>query len=323
MKVQKVFPAFAQLALILSATACGQGEDGVQESANIALAPTSSLVQELVRPESFGFKKNVSRPGTTLWCREEGAWRVLSCVIEVDLTMQAAVFGMIGEEKGKPDNPGPYPMVGPNPNFSRMSLDDFWSRVAGSRPFAVVNGAFFDPKRDPTPSPFTIKQGTVVSAGNNMLSEFEKLGHIRLLRINNHLRYADIKVFDPKTYAEDLSGFDTVIGGLEEDAKDKSPTTYLGRTMVGVNGSKILIFVSSWSPASNPPIENGGADILRKFGSIATIMLGGGTTTQIKGLNRDPRGRIEQITTYISSRDVLGITPPTIPHVLTIFPGVK
>lgn len=280
---------------------------------NTATLESPALEAE-ARTSSSGLsvRTEVKEGGTELLDITEGG--VHHKVIRLDLSKGAQLFSYTTPRTGMPDNPGPFPMVGPNPNFERWDLERFWNLLSRNRVFVMVNGAWFDPKRQATPSPFTIKEeGVVLSAGHNMVSEFVNSGHILLLRINNSRQYADIVDYEPARYAAQLADFDTILGGLEEAAPDKIPVTYTGRTMVGVKGSVVMIFTSPWSTAANPRVGNGGADYLKKLGALRVIMLGGGDSAQARGVNVDQTTGLKQISTYVRPG-----RPVALPNVLYV-----
>jgi hypothetical protein len=290
--------------------ACGSVSDQDTAGNLVVLQNTAQT------PASLGFQVEVKEGGVKLLVKEDGDEKVRLNIIEADLNQGAQVFSYTTPNEGKPDEPGPFPMVGPNPNFGRLTIEQFWTKLSRNSPFAMVNAAWFDPTRNPTPSPFTIKEENVVrSAGHNMVSEFTYAGHIKLLRINNERHYADIVDFDPVRYGAQLEEFDTIIGGLEEGSPDKIPETYTGRTMIGVRGSIVMIFTTDWSPAANPRIGNGGADYLRKLGALKVMMLSGGDSAQARGVNKDPATHRQQISTYVTSPHPLPL--PNVLYVLS------
>lgn len=218
----------------------------------------------------------------------------------VDLEQGAKLQSFVNPIAPKPydtDGPGPFPMIGPNPNFTKRDLNEaLWSETRIIRPkmIAIMNGSFFDNTRPYSPAPFTIKQdGIVVSAGNNMLAEYKQAGYIRLLRVDHAGARADVVDFnkDPTAYQNQLKGYDTVIGGLAKDAAKLNPFGFTGRTMVGANGSKAYIFNSAFSRCVKDPMktDDGGAEILEKFGAKPdqVINMDGGSSARMIGVDRE------------------------------------
>lgn len=183
---------------------------------------------------------------------------------------------------------------GKTPTFNRQTLKSVWDGFTTSynKAFSVTNGQFFSTNDYPTSLAFPLKkEGSVVSDGYGK-NEFsnEKMA----LRV--YSGYADIVSFD-NTYGNVLcaSSASNIIIGLSETA-NKSPTSYVGRTFIGVlddNSDKksecILIFNSSYSRQADA------AKVLRGFGANQVMMLDGGGSTQM----------ICKGTSYISSSRTL------------------
>jgi hypothetical protein len=272
-------------------------------------------------PTTFGFELNVDLPGYKLWRQRIGVSSLYTYVLVADLSEGAFAQSFTGKASGS-DGPGPLPKVGPNPNFMKQKLDDFYT-AAYDDAVAMFPAAWFDLTRDPTPLSFLVKQtGRVISAGNNMESEYDSF-HIGFLCINNRSAYAEVIIYDKTTFDfTSLDRCDTVIGGLNPESADKHPYEYTGRIMAGVTGSKLYVLISPWITASNWLTDDGALQILGKFGARIAILLPGGNVAQAKGLNTNERG-IQQITTFVSPISLTGPTAPAdpIPNVLGIWPG--
>jgi len=193
----------------------------------------------------------------------------------VDLKQGASVKLMTGNMANSGTGQGPF--GGNNPTFSTTSLSTAWSAFNSSTAgaFCVSNGTFFS-MSNPAPLAFALKQnGTLVSDG--YAGSYDPSGPVMMLEL--WADHADIRSLT----RDNLYGSSApnILGGLSENA-NKSATSYVGRTFVGIDDTNgdgfydtVLIFNSSYARQVDA------ATVLRNFGADKVIMLDGGGSTQL------------------------------------------
>ncbi len=190
----------------------------------------------------------------------------------------------------------------PNGLVNRKTLPSFWQDAVALNTstrgaLVVVNGTFFSTASSPAPIAFGLKvNGAVISYGYG-LTEFP--GLVRMLAWTS--TSAEIRAYDRAAFD---AATPNVVGALDKTAA-KSPTSYVGRTFVGVrdadgdgHSETVLLFSSPLS------CQMDAANTLRGFGASIVAMLDGGGST----------GLIVAGTTLIP-------TVRTVPHSIAAFAG--
>jgi len=224
-----------------------------------------------------GFNKILSDIGVALYKKNYSGGQP-DYVQVVDLNQGASVKLMTGSMASPGTGGGPF--GGNNPTFTSTSLATAWNSFNSSTSgaFCITNGAFYSgPAYNPTPLAFALKQnGVMVSDGYSGSSD--PSGAVMMLELWGD--HADIRSLT----RDNLYGSSApnILGGLSENA-NKSATSYVGRTFVGIddtNGDSlydtVLVFNSSYARQTDA------STVLRNFGADKVIMFDGGGSTQLR-----------------------------------------
>jgi len=224
-----------------------------------------------------GFNKILSDIGVALYKKNYSGGQP-DYVQVVNLNQGASVKLMTGSMASPGTGGGPF--GGNNPTFTSTSLATAWNSFNSSTSgaFCITNGAFYSgPAYNPTPLAFALKQnGVMVSDGYSGSSD--PSGAVMMLELWGD--HADIRSLT----RDNLYGSSApnILGGLSENA-NKSATSYVGRTFVGIddtNGDSlydtVLVFNSSYARQTDA------STVLRNFGADKVIMFDGGGSTQLR-----------------------------------------
>jgi photosystem II stability/assembly factor-like uncharacterized protein len=224
-----------------------------------------------------GFNQIQSGIGVALY-KKDYAGGQPDYVQVVGLNQGASVKLMTGSMASPGTGGGPF--GGNNPTFTKTSLSTAWNdfNASTSGAFCISNGGFFNGLDNyPVPLAFALKQNNVmVSDGAN--GSGDASGPVMMLELWGD--HADIRSLT----RDNLYGSSApnILGGLSETA-DKSSTSYVGRTFIGIddtNGDSlydtVLVFNSSYARQIDA------TTVLRNFGADKVIMLDGGGSTQLR-----------------------------------------
>lgn len=166
---------------------------------------------------------------------------------------------------------------GDNPRFGRLSIKQFWNKLASltEGAFCVANGQFFRLAESPTPLPFPLKvDGQILTDGYG-IKEFPD----QKLILEIWPDRLDIRALTKENLYS--SSAPDIVGGLTEDA-EKASKKAVGRTFIGISDrdedgkyETLMIFNTQ---VAKPPAA---ADVLRAFGADKVMMLDGGGSTQL------------------------------------------
>lgn len=224
-------------------------------------------------------------------------------VVVVDLRI-ASIKNLTGSVSGTPCASYGRKTLGPG-------FGTYWADASAdpTRPARVVlNGTFFSTAATPTPLAFGLKSGWSVQSYGYAASgtpcpgrvEFPGLQH--LFMFDSSSGYATI---EPYSTSALLGPMPEGIGGLDPLCC-KGPSTYTGRTFVGVSdedrdgfNETVFFFASAYATQSG---TNGADNTLKLFGAQQRVMLDGGGST---GLVVNGSARIS--------------TSRTLPHAIAIY----
>ncbi len=224
-----------------------------------------------------GFNQILSDIGVALYKKNYSGGQP-DYVQVVNLNQGASVKLMAGNMANPGTGKGPF--GGNNPTFTTTSLSTAWNSFNSSTSgaFCITNGAFYSgPQYNPTPLAFALKQnGVMVSDGYSGSSD--PTGAVMMLELWGD--HADIRSLTKNNLYG--SSAPNILGGLSETA-NKNPTSYIGRTFVGIddtNGDSlydiVLVFNSSYARQTDA------STVLRNFGADKVIMFDGGGSTQLR-----------------------------------------
>jgi hypothetical protein len=188
----------------------------------------------------------------------------------------------------------------------RKSMSTFWNdAVAGNTSTRtarmVINGTFFSTNDNPTPLAFGLKSnGTVIHYGYG-LNEFP--GLVRTFHFNMGASRSAIKSYATSNF--DAAGSDPDVVGALDPTANKSASSFVQRTFVGVhdsNGDGIHETVLTYSSAYARQVD--ATSVLQAFGANGIAMLDGGGST----------GLIVDGSAYIAAGR-------TVPHAIAIYSG--
>lgn len=245
-----------------------------------ALAIVAMLMPlQAIQAQPPGYKQVDSGTGVTVY--RKGAEQTFVTV--VNLT-KARVISLSGAVTGAP-----------NGSVGKKQMVDFWQAAGrlntnSSKAFAVVNGTFFDLRKDPTPIPFGLKLGGKVASYGSQLTK-----STRLLALNSASSTASIQVYSKSTFD---SAVPDVIGGLDvatpEFANNPAP-----RTILGLDGRTLLIYTTQMTVLPSLAVSD-----LKAWNASSQIMLDGGGSTGliVNGSPKLATGRL-------------------IPHAVAVFAG--
>lgn len=244
-------------------------------------------------PIPAGFKLLISDTGVQVY-KKDYAGGQPDYVTVIDLR-RATIRNLAGSLPNPPDG-----------RVHRKSLSSFWNDAAAKntstvKAKVVVNAAFFSTNDNPTGIAFGLKVADrVISYGYEIGNSIYN-GLIRTFSFNSSQKVASIQAYARGTFD---SPTPEVVGALDPTA-DKSASSYVGRTFVGVrdddgNGTRETVILFSSSYARQIDASN----VLTGFGASEKAMLDGGGST----------GLIINGTPYIS-------TSRMVPHAIAVYAG--
>ncbi|MBW4667739.1 MAG: phosphodiester glycosidase family protein [Cyanomargarita calcarea GSE-NOS-MK-12-04C] len=258
---------------------------------NVCIATVVILITQIdniqAKQAPEGFKLILEDTGVQVYKKDSGNQK-LEYVTVVN-TSSGKLSNLIGKVDGTP-----------NVQVKKKLLTQFWQDAAKkntpSRKVRVlVNGTFFSTNDNPTGIAFGLKvSSNIITYGYAIGKEYP--GEIVTFTFNPIEGGANILPYDRSTFGAINSD---VVGALAPNA-NKSATSFLPRTFVGVNGKYSVIIYSS-----NYARQIDAVNVLKRFGASGEAMLDGGGST---GLIVDGKALIP--------------TNRPIPHALAVYEGL-
>ena len=240
-------------------------------------------IQAKQAPE--GFKLVLEDTGVQVYKKDSGNQK-LEYVTVVNIR-SGGLNNLIGKADGTP-----------NVQVKKKLLTQFWQDAQKNTPSrklrVLVNGTFFSTNDNPTGIAFGLKvSSNIITYGYAIGKEYP--GEIVTFSFNPMPGGANILPYDRSTFGAINSN---VVGALAANA-NKSATSFLPRTFVGVSGKDSVIIYSS-----NYARQIDAVNVLKRFGASQEAMLDGGGST---GLIVDGKALIP--------------TNRPIPHALAVYGG--
>jgi Phosphodiester glycosidase len=259
--------------------------------ANVCIATVVIFITHVVdniqaKQAPEGFKLILEDRGVEVYKKDSGNQK-LEYITVVNIS-SGGLSNLIGQVDGTA-----------NAQVKKKSLTQFWQDAAKkntpSRKVRVlVNGTFFSTNDNPTGIAFGLKvSSNMITYGYAIKKEYP--GEIVTFSFNPMSGGANILPYDRSTFGAINSD---VVGALAPNA-NKSATSFLPRTFVGVNGKDSVIIYSS-----NYARQIDAVNVLKRFGASEQAMLDGGGST---GLIVDGKALIP--------------TNRPIPHTLAVYAG--